>query len=164
MVMSYHNFQDTPDAATLDAKFARAQELGADIGKVAVMPKDPADVLALLAATWRASQALTIPLISMSMGGIGSLSRMIGLGLRFGGDLRRRQVELGTGAGRHRRAARRAGDDPRRCPRALMREHGGLRQKCSGPCAHLFLGAVLQFVQRSVVFSPNVCVKRPSDP
>lgn len=78
MVMSYHNFQETPDAATLDGKFARAQALHADVGKVAVMPKDPADVLALLAATWRASQALTIPLISMSMGGIGSLSRMIG--------------------------------------------------------------------------------------
>jgi 3-dehydroquinate dehydratase-1 len=78
MVMSYHNFQETPDAATLDGKFARAQAQGADVGKVAVMPKDPADVLALLAATWRASQALTIPLISMSMGGVGSLSRMIG--------------------------------------------------------------------------------------
>ena len=78
MVMSYHNFQATPDAATLDAKFAQAQALGADVGKVAVMPQDPADVLALLAATWRASQALSIPLISMSMGGIGSISRMIG--------------------------------------------------------------------------------------
>jgi 3-dehydroquinate dehydratase-1 len=78
MIMSYHNFQSTPAAAVLDAKFARAQELGADIGKVAVMPENPADVLALLAATWRASQALTIPLISMSMGGIGSISRMIG--------------------------------------------------------------------------------------
>jgi 3-dehydroquinate dehydratase I len=78
MVMSYHNFQETPDAATLDEKFAHAQALHADVGKVAVMPRDPADVLALLAATWRASQALTIPLISMSMGGIGSISRMIG--------------------------------------------------------------------------------------
>jgi 3-dehydroquinate dehydratase-1 len=78
MIMSYHDFQATPDAATLDAKFARAQELGADVGKVAVMPNDPADVLALLEATWRASQRLTIPVISMSMGGIGSLSRMIG--------------------------------------------------------------------------------------
>ena len=78
MVMSYHNFQATPDAATLDAKFARAEALGADVGKVAVMPQDPADVLALLAATYRASQALSIPLISMSMGGIGSISRMIG--------------------------------------------------------------------------------------
>ena len=78
MVMSYHNFQSTPDAATLDAKFAQAQALGADVGKVAVMPQGPPDVLALLAATWRASQALSIPLISMSMGGIGSISRMIG--------------------------------------------------------------------------------------
>ena len=78
MVMSYHNFQSTPDAATLDAKFAQAQALGADVGKVAVMPQDPSDVLALLGATYRASQALSIPLISMSMGGIGSISRMIG--------------------------------------------------------------------------------------
>ncbi|MBK7742995.1 MAG: type I 3-dehydroquinate dehydratase [Betaproteobacteria bacterium] len=71
MVMSYHNFQGP-------RRRSRAQAQGADVGKVAVMPKDPADVLALLAATWRASQALTIPLISMSMGGVGSLSRMIG--------------------------------------------------------------------------------------
>jgi 3-dehydroquinate dehydratase-1 len=78
MVMSYHNFQATPDAATLEAKFARAQALGADVGKVAVMPQDPSDVLTLLAATYKASQALSIPLISMSMGGIGSISRMIG--------------------------------------------------------------------------------------
>lgn len=78
MIMSYHNFHETPDAATLDGKFARAQALHADVGKVAVMPKDPGDVLALLAATYRASQSLSIPLISMSMGGIGSLSRMIG--------------------------------------------------------------------------------------
>jgi 3-dehydroquinate dehydratase-1 len=78
MIMSYHNFQATPDAATLDGKFARAQALHADVGKVAVMPKDSADVLTLLAATYTASQTLSIPLISMSMGGIGSLSRMIG--------------------------------------------------------------------------------------
>jgi 3-dehydroquinate dehydratase-1 len=78
MIMSYHNFQETPAAEVLDGKFALAQKLGADVGKVAVMPKDPADVLTLLAATYRASQTLSIPLISMSMGGIGSLSRMIG--------------------------------------------------------------------------------------
>lgn len=78
MIMSYHNFQETPAADMLDGKFALAQTLGADVGKVAVMPKDPADVLTLLAATYRASQTLSIPLISMSMGGVGSLSRMIG--------------------------------------------------------------------------------------
>ena len=78
MIMSYHNFALTPDAATLDDKFAAAQRLGADVGKVAVMPKTAADVLTLLAATDRASQTLAIPLISMSMGGVGSLSRIMG--------------------------------------------------------------------------------------
>ena len=78
MIMSYHNFQMTPDAATLDSKFAAAEKLGADVAKVAVMPQNPQDVLALLAATDRARQSINIPLISMSMGGIGSLSRIIG--------------------------------------------------------------------------------------
>lgn len=78
MIMSYHNFQMTPDAATLDSKFAAAKELGADVGKVAVMPTHERDVLELLAATSRAREALDIPLISMSMGGVGSLSRIMG--------------------------------------------------------------------------------------
>ncbi|CAD5375118.1 3-dehydroquinate dehydratase [Rubrivivax sp. A210] len=78
MVMSFHNFQQTPSGAELDAKFMRARELGADVAKLAVMPRDPADVLTLLAATLRASQALDIPVISMSMGAIGSVSRMMG--------------------------------------------------------------------------------------
>lgn len=78
MIMSYHNFQLTPDAATLDSKFAAAREFGADVGKVAVMPTHERDVLELLAATSRAREALDIPLISMSMGGVGSLSRIMG--------------------------------------------------------------------------------------
>ncbi len=78
MIMSYHNFQATPPADVLQATFARAQKLGADVGKVAVMPKDPADVLTLLGATYKASQALSIPLISMAMGSLGSTSRMMG--------------------------------------------------------------------------------------
>lgn len=78
MIMSYHNFQMTPDAATLDAKFSAAESLGADVAKVAVMPKSEQDVLALLAATDRARQTISLPLISMSMGGIGSLSRIMG--------------------------------------------------------------------------------------
>jgi 3-dehydroquinate dehydratase I len=78
MIMSYHNFELTPDAEALLDRFLEAQRLGADIAKVAVMPKDPQDVLTLLGATYRASQALRIPLISMSMGGIGSVSRIMG--------------------------------------------------------------------------------------
>ena len=78
MIMSYHNFQLTPDAATLDSKFAAAEKLGADVAKVAVMPQNAQDVLVLLAATDRARQSIKIPLISMSMGGVGSLSRIMG--------------------------------------------------------------------------------------
>lgn len=78
LIGSYHNFQGTPDAAALAARFALAHRLDADIAKVAVMPKGPLDVLTLLGATCEASQSLPIPLISMSMGPYGSLSRMVG--------------------------------------------------------------------------------------
>jgi len=78
MIMSYHNFQSTPDAAALAAKFMDAERLGADIAKVAVMPRSPEDVLTLLGAAWRASEAGSIPLIAMSMGGFGSVSRIVG--------------------------------------------------------------------------------------
>jgi len=78
MIMSYHNFQATPDPAVLTAKFLDAERLGADFAKVAVMPKSPEDVLTLLGAVWRASQVAGIPLIAMSMGGFGAVSRMVG--------------------------------------------------------------------------------------
>ena len=42
------------------------------------MPQTEQDVLALLAAADRAKQTVGVPLISMSMGGIGSLSRIMG--------------------------------------------------------------------------------------
>ena len=76
MILSYHNFQATPDAAELVAKFADAERCGADIAKVAVMPRSPEDVLTLLGATCRASQTVGIPLIGISMGGLGAVSRM----------------------------------------------------------------------------------------
>lgn len=78
LVASYHNFKSTPDAAALVDKFAQAERLGADVAKVAVMPQGPADVLTLLGATHQASQTVGLPLISMAMGAIGSLSRMMG--------------------------------------------------------------------------------------
>ena len=78
LVGSYHNFQSTPDVATLVGKFRDAQTHGADVGKVAAMPKSRDDVLALLTATDEASRTLDIPLISMSMGPFGSVSRMVG--------------------------------------------------------------------------------------
>ena len=78
LVLSFHNFQATPSQEQLCQRFAQAQELGADIAKVAVMPQRLEDVLTVLAATLESSQKLDIPLVSMSMGGYGSLTRLFG--------------------------------------------------------------------------------------
>lgn len=78
LIASYHNFQETPDAAALVAKFAAMERAGADVAKIAVMPKEPRDVLTLLDATLTAHQTLKLPIISMSMGAYGSLSRLFG--------------------------------------------------------------------------------------
>ena len=78
LILSFHNFSYTPGPEALAAKFLLAEQLGADVAKVAVMPKNLDDVLTLLAATHEASKKLRIPLISMSMGPYGSLTRLFG--------------------------------------------------------------------------------------
>lgn len=78
LVLSFHDFQGTPDDAALDARFDQAQQLGADVAKVAVMPQSMADVHRLLGATLRASDRLAIPVVSMAMGGLGAVSRLCG--------------------------------------------------------------------------------------
>ncbi len=78
LVLSFHNFSYTPGLETLTAKFLTADELGADVAKVAVMPRDLDDVLTLLTATRAASKKLRIPLISMAMGPLGAVTRMVG--------------------------------------------------------------------------------------
>jgi 3-dehydroquinate dehydratase-1 len=78
MIMSYHNFDFTPEAGTINQKFAEAELQGADVAKVAVMPNNLEDVLTLLSVTLAAKNKLKIPLITMSMGKYGSLSRMFG--------------------------------------------------------------------------------------
>jgi 3-dehydroquinate dehydratase-1 len=78
LVLSFHNFSYTPGLETLAAKFLTADQLGADVAKVAVMPRDLDDVLTLLTATREASKKLRIPLISMSMGPYGAMTRLFG--------------------------------------------------------------------------------------
>jgi len=78
LILSFHDFQRTPPAEALEQRFAQAASLGADIAKVAVMPQGMDDVLTLLSATVRASKELDIPLVSMSMGRFGAVTRMCG--------------------------------------------------------------------------------------
>ncbi|HEY0887195.1 MAG TPA: type I 3-dehydroquinate dehydratase, partial [Ramlibacter sp.] len=51
LVLSFHDFHGTPPLEELRGKFALAEQLGADVAKVAVMPREMDDVLALLTAT-----------------------------------------------------------------------------------------------------------------
>lgn len=78
VLMSMHYFSHTPGEEEMLGQLHRMEELGADILKLAVMPGDKKDVLALLSATVRMSQITEKPLITMSMGDIGKISRVIG--------------------------------------------------------------------------------------
>ncbi len=86
LMLSYHNFEDTPDGETLLGKFREAEKAGADIAKVAVMPQESLDVLTLLTAACKARRHyLKIPLVAISMGCEGAVSRITGD--LFGSDI-----------------------------------------------------------------------------
>lgn len=78
MIGSFHDFARKPPRAELVARFVAMQAGGADIARVAVMPHDLHDVLTLLQATLEARKRLDLPLISMSMGPLGALTRLCG--------------------------------------------------------------------------------------
>lgn len=78
VILSYHNFQQTPSAEFLIEKGQQASELGADVAKLAVMPLDEADVFQLLDVTRQLDQQLDIPVVTMSMGELGAVSRING--------------------------------------------------------------------------------------
>jgi 3-dehydroquinate dehydratase-1 len=86
LILSYHDFKKTPPADRIVDKLKQAQGAGADIAKVAVMPTGYGDVLTLLEATLQArTEAVTTPLVTMSMAQEGVITRMAG-GL-FGSDI-----------------------------------------------------------------------------
>ncbi len=78
-VVSSHDFTATPPEAEMTARLCRMQALGADIAKLAVMPRDRRDVAALLAVTAEmADRHSETPVITMSMGPLGVVSRLVG--------------------------------------------------------------------------------------
>lgn len=79
VVGSNHDFFKTPSKETLVARLRKMQDMGADIPKIAVMANSPQDTLTLLDATYEMySQYADRPILTMSMKGIGSISRMSG--------------------------------------------------------------------------------------
>ncbi|NGM84951.1 type I 3-dehydroquinate dehydratase [Paenibacillus sp. 7124] len=79
VVVSNHDFDKTPDKEEIIFRLRKAQELGGDIPKIAVMPNHPLDVLTLLEATHIMKEKYADrPVITMSMSGIGVISRLAG--------------------------------------------------------------------------------------
>ncbi|GIN19967.1 MAG TPA: type I 3-dehydroquinate dehydratase [Bacillus bacterium] len=78
LILSYHNFNCTPSEEDIMKKLLLAEFYGADIAKAAVMPNTKDDVLKLLNVTNNADKTLDIPLITMSMGSLGAITRIVG--------------------------------------------------------------------------------------
>lgn len=78
VILSNHDFQATPTRQVIVERLLRQQALGADILKIAVMPKTPRDVLTLMAASQEAYRRAHRPLLTMSMGSLGITSRLSG--------------------------------------------------------------------------------------
>lgn len=73
-----HDFERTPPKEEIVGRLKKMESLGADICKIAVMPQSPADVLTLLDATQEAYRTAKQPIVTMSMGKLGVISRLAG--------------------------------------------------------------------------------------
>ncbi|MDO4670995.1 MAG: type I 3-dehydroquinate dehydratase [Aerococcus sp.] len=78
VIMCNHDFDATPAQQEIVKRLTMMEEKGADIAKIAVMPNSAKDVLTLLAATEERHAQADIPLITMSMGQLGMVSRLCG--------------------------------------------------------------------------------------
>lgn len=78
VMLSCHDFERTPDAKAMIRTLKQMEAMGGDIAKLAVMPKGERDVLNLLLATLDAREEMDIPIVTMSMGGMGTISRLSG--------------------------------------------------------------------------------------
>ncbi|QEM91028.1 type I 3-dehydroquinate dehydratase [Kosakonia radicincitans] len=79
VIMSSHDFHNTPPAEEIVQRLRKMQQLGADIPKIALMPKNKTDVLTLLTSTLEMHEHYADrPLITMSMAKTGVISRLAG--------------------------------------------------------------------------------------
>ncbi|MCD7824506.1 MAG: type I 3-dehydroquinate dehydratase [Clostridiaceae bacterium] len=79
VIGSYHDFQKTPSAEEMIGRLQLMAAAGVSIPKLAVMPHSREDVLRLMDATLQADREITDrPLIAMSMGALGAVTRVAG--------------------------------------------------------------------------------------
>ena len=78
VIASNHDFNNTPNKYDIIDRLCRMRQLGADILKIAVMPTIKKDVITLLDATLEMYENFDCPIITMSMGDKGVISRLSG--------------------------------------------------------------------------------------
>ena len=78
VIMSNHDFLNTPSKDEIVNRLVAMQEKGADISKIAVMPNSEEDVLTLLSATLDIKNRYGFPCITMSMSKLGVITRISG--------------------------------------------------------------------------------------
>ena len=79
VIASHHDFDETPEGDILHMLLEQMNKRGADVVKIAVMPNDTDDVLSLLHETGKFHEMYpSQPLVTMSMGSLGCVSRIAG--------------------------------------------------------------------------------------
>lgn len=78
-ILSNHDFKTTPDEDIIVERLDKMQRMGADIVKIAVMPEDKWQVIALIKASMvMKAEYAKVPVVAISMGAMGAISRLIG--------------------------------------------------------------------------------------
>ncbi len=92
VVMSYHNFEKTPAYDDMVDILEKMEVMGGDILKIAVMPVLKKDVVTLMNVSTLMSSKLDRPLVMISMGELGKITRiageLIGSSVTFGSTLK----------------------------------------------------------------------------
>ncbi|MCY1568759.1 type I 3-dehydroquinate dehydratase [Staphylococcus pettenkoferi] len=76
VIISHHNFTETPNLETLRFLYYKMHQCGGDMLKVAVMPRTPEDVLTLMSAMHQTSTTVSEQVIGIAMGDLGKVSRL----------------------------------------------------------------------------------------
>lgn len=76
LLLTHHNFEETPAIATLMSIAEKMAGIGCDIAKIVTYAKTPRDTLAVLNFLTQASDHVKIPVIAFAMGEAGRMSRI----------------------------------------------------------------------------------------
>lgn len=76
VIGSNHHFQNTPEDREVIEVMKQMERAGADICKIAVMPKGKDDVERFMKVSEELQNIISVPIITMSMGELGAISRV----------------------------------------------------------------------------------------